>query len=190
MSLLYPGVQGQKFKPFSKIDLSDAESCFSDMLNMIESSKFLAVRDGLFVNGRLSRILLTFKFLIACTIGVELFIREENLFVISIGLVLASCFLRRDERRGINQLCWPSDEIDLLVVVSLYFTLHLYFGNVVNVPFSKQSTRRWRSFDFARVVSGCYPNLPVRTFSVDKPFLVRFLNIFALKVFSCEIPIK
>ena len=78
MSLLYPGVQGQKFKPFSKIDLSDAESCFSDMLNMIESSKFLAVRDGLFVNGRLSRILLTFKFLIACTIGVELFIREEN----------------------------------------------------------------------------------------------------------------
>ena len=48
------------------------------MLNMIESSKFLAVRDGLFVNGRLSRILLTFKFLIACTIGVELFIREEN----------------------------------------------------------------------------------------------------------------
>ena len=112
------------------------------------------------------------------------------MFVISIGLVLASCFLRRDERRGINQLCWPSDEIDLLVVVSLYFTLHLYFGNVVNVPFSKQSTRRWRSFDFARVVSGCYPNLPVRTFSVDKPFLVRFLNIFALKVFSCEIPIK
>ena len=156
---------------------------------MIESSKFLAVRDGLFVNGRLSRILLTFKFLIACTIGVELFIREENLFI-SIGLVLASCFLRRDERQGINQLCWPSDEIDLLVVVSLYFTLHLYFGNVVNVPFSKQSTRRWRSFDFARVVSGCYPNLPVRTFSVDKPFLVRFLNIFALKVFSCEIPIK
>ena len=77
MSLLYPGVQGQKFKPFSKIDLSDAESCFSDMLNMIESSKFLAVRDGLFVNGRFSRISLTFKFLTAYTIGAEFLLEKK-----------------------------------------------------------------------------------------------------------------
>ena len=46
LSMLYPGVSGQKFKPFSKTDFFDGESCFSDILNMIESSKFLVVRDG------------------------------------------------------------------------------------------------------------------------------------------------
>ena len=173
--------QSKNSKPFSKTDFSDGESCFPDMLNMTESWKCLVVRDG---------FLLSFKFLIAFTVVGELFISEENLFFISVGLVFASCFFRRAERRAINDLYWSSDEIDLLVVVSLYFTLHLYFGNAVNVPFSKQSTRRWRSFDFARTVSGCYLNLPVRTFSVDTPFLVRFLNISALKVFSCGIPIK
>ena len=56
-------------------------------------------------------------------------------------------FFSRAERRSINHLCWSSDETDPRIVVSLYFTLHLYFGNVVNVLFSKQSTRCWRSFE-------------------------------------------
>ena len=38
-------------------------------------------------------MLLSFKFLIACTVVVEIFISEENLFVISIGVVLSSRFL-------------------------------------------------------------------------------------------------
>ena len=71
MSLFYPGVSGQKFKLFSKIDFSDGESCFSDMLNMIEPSKFLVARDGFFVNGRSSWMLLSFKFLIACTVALS-----------------------------------------------------------------------------------------------------------------------
>ena len=74
------------------------------MFNMIESSKFSLVRDGFFVNGRSSLLLLSFKFLIPCTVGVELFISEENLLVIAIGLVFASRFFRRAERRGINHL--------------------------------------------------------------------------------------
>ena len=75
-------------------------------------------------------MLLSFKFLIACTVGVELLISEENLLFISIGVVFASLFFRCAERRGINHLSWSSDEIDPLAVISLYFTLHLYFGNV------------------------------------------------------------
>ena len=43
LSLLYPGVSGPKFKPFSKTDFSDGESCFSNMLNMIEPPKYLVV---------------------------------------------------------------------------------------------------------------------------------------------------
>ena len=38
-------------------------------------------------------MLLSFKFLIACTVVVEIFISEENLFVISIGVVFSSRFL-------------------------------------------------------------------------------------------------
>ena len=38
-------------------------------------------------------MLLSFKFLIACTVGVELLISEENLLFISIGVVFASLFL-------------------------------------------------------------------------------------------------
>ena len=75
-------------------------------------------------------MLLSFKFLIACTVGVELLISAENLLFISIGVVFASLFFRCAERRGINHLSWSSDEIDPLAVISLYFTLHLYFGNV------------------------------------------------------------
>ena len=48
------------------------------MLNMIESSKFRVVCDGFFVNGRSFWMLLSFKFLIAYTEAVELFISEEN----------------------------------------------------------------------------------------------------------------
>ena len=81
LSLFYPGVSGQKFKLFSKIDFSDGESCFSDMLNMIEPSKFLVARDGFFVNGRSSWMLLSFKFLIACTV------------VLSYSLVKKICLL-------------------------------------------------------------------------------------------------
>ena len=98
-------------------------------------------------------MLLSFKFLIACTVGVELFISEENLFDVSIGVVFASRFFRCAERQGFNHLRLSSDEIDLLVAVSLYFTLHLHFGNVVNVLFSKQSTRCWRSFDWSYTIS-------------------------------------
>ena len=128
------------------------------MLNMIESSKCLVVRDGFFVTGRSFWMLLSIKFLIAFTVSVALFISEENLFFISVGLGFASRLFRRAERRGINDLYWSSDEIDLLVVVSLYFTLHLYFGNVVNIPFSKQSTRCWRSFDCSCTISlGLFP---------------------------------
>ena len=78
--------------------------------------------------------------------------------VISIGVVSTSHFFRRAVRRGISHLCWSSDEIDPLVVVSLYFTLHLYFGNIVNVPFSKQSTRCWGSIDWSYTISlGLFP---------------------------------
>ena len=35
LSLLYPGVSGQKFKPFSKTDFPDGETCFS-MWNKID----------------------------------------------------------------------------------------------------------------------------------------------------------
>ena len=77
-------------------------------------------------------------------------------FFISIGVVFASRFFRRSERWGISHLCWSSGGIDPLVVVSLYFTLHLYFGNVVNVSFSKQSTRC--SFDWSYTISlGLFP---------------------------------
>ena len=44
---------------------------FFDMLNMIEPSKFLVARDGFFVNGRSSWMLLSFKFLIACTVALS-----------------------------------------------------------------------------------------------------------------------
>ena len=37
LRLLYPGVSGQKFKLFSKTDFSDGKSCFSNVLNIIES---------------------------------------------------------------------------------------------------------------------------------------------------------
>ena len=37
-------------------------------------------------------MLLSFKFLIACTVGVELLISEENFLVVSIGVVFASRF--------------------------------------------------------------------------------------------------
>ena len=47
-------------------------------------------------------MLLSFKFLIACPVGVQLFISEENWFVISIEVALASSFFRRAERRGIQ----------------------------------------------------------------------------------------
>ena len=78
--------------------------------------------------------------------------------VISIGVVSTSHFFRRAVRRGISHLCWSSDEIDPLVVVSLYFTLYLYFGNIVNVPFSKQSTRCWGSIDWSYTISlGLFP---------------------------------
>ena len=39
LRLLYPGVSGQKFKLFSKTDFSDGKSCFSNVLNIIESSR-------------------------------------------------------------------------------------------------------------------------------------------------------
>lgn len=42
----YPGISGQKLKPFSKIDFSDSESGISDILNMIDSSKILVFGDG------------------------------------------------------------------------------------------------------------------------------------------------
>ena len=54
LSLLYPGVLEQKLNPFSKTEFSDGEGCFSDMLNMFESSVFLDVRDGFFINDRSS----------------------------------------------------------------------------------------------------------------------------------------
>ena len=63
---------------------SDRESSFFDMLNMIVSSKFLVVRGGFFVKGRSPWMLLSIEFLIVCTVGVELFISGENLFVILI----------------------------------------------------------------------------------------------------------
>ena len=92
-------------------------------------------------------MLLSFKFLIAYTEAVELF-SEENVFVFSIRVVLASRFFSHAEQRRINHLCWSSDLIDTPVVVSLNFTLHLYFGNVFIFLFLKQSTRCWRSFDW------------------------------------------
>ena len=49
-------------------------------------------------------MLLSFKFLIACTVGVELFISEEDLFDVSIGVVFASRFFRCAERQGFNHL--------------------------------------------------------------------------------------
>ena len=169
LSLLYPSVSGQKFKSFSKTDFSDGESCFSNMLNMIQSSKFLDVRDGFFVNGRSSWMLLSFRFLIACTVDFELFISEEKLFVVSIGVVFASRFFRCAERQGINHLWWLSDEIGPLVVVSLYFTLHLYFRNVVNVPLSKKLTRCWRSFDWSYTISlGLFPKIMSVEYAIEK----------------------
>ena len=51
LSLSYPSNFGQKIKPFSKIDFSDGENCFSDMSNMIEPSKFLVVGDGFLLVG-------------------------------------------------------------------------------------------------------------------------------------------
>ena len=119
---------------------SDRESSFFDMLNMIVSSKFLVVRGGFFVKGRSPWMLLSIEFLIVCTVGVELFISGENLFVILIWKLFSNRFLRCAEWRGINHLCWSSDEIDPVVVVSLYFTLHLYFRNAVNFRTLKIST--------------------------------------------------
>ena len=66
---------------------------FSDMLNMIEWSKCLVVSDGFFVNGTSPWMLLSFRFLIVCTVVVEIFISEENLFIISIWVVFSSRFL-------------------------------------------------------------------------------------------------
>ena len=70
-----------------------------------------------------------------------------------IGKVFSNHFSRRAERRSINHLCWSLDDTDPVVAISLYFTLHLYFGNVVNVPFSKQWTRCWRSFGWSYTIS-------------------------------------
>ena len=61
-------------------------------------------------------MLLSFKFLIVCTVGIEIFVSEKILFVISVGAVFPSRFFRCTERRGVNHLCWSSDEIDPLVV--------------------------------------------------------------------------
>ena len=112
------------------------------------------------MNGRSSWMLLSFKFLIACTVGVELLISDENLFVNFYfnGVVFSSRFSKRAERRANNHLCWFSDENDQLVFVSLYFTLHLYFGNAAIVPFFKQSARCWRSFDWSyNIWLGLFP---------------------------------
>ena len=51
LSLLYPSVLGRKLKLFSKTEFSDAESCFSNMLNIIESSKNVGSLLGFFING-------------------------------------------------------------------------------------------------------------------------------------------
>ena len=51
LSLLYPSVLGRKLKLFSKTDFSDSESCFSNMLNIIESSKNVGSLLGFFING-------------------------------------------------------------------------------------------------------------------------------------------
>ena len=47
LSMVYPGVSGQKnSNPFPKLIFLMAKVVFPDILNMIESSKFLVVRDG------------------------------------------------------------------------------------------------------------------------------------------------
>ena len=83
-------------------------------------------------------MLLSFKFLIVCTVGVEIFVSEKILFVISVGAVFPSRFFRCTERRGVNHLCWSSDEIDPLVVAyHVAFVFSIFSGRTIFSAFSE-----------------------------------------------------
>ena len=85
-----------------------AKSCFTDMLNLIQPSKFLVARNG-------------FLLMVDCPECCR-HLTGLNLFVISIGVVLSNCFVFF-ERQFINHLCWSSDATDSVVAVSLNFKL-------------------------------------------------------------------
>ena len=81
------------------------------------------------------------------------------------------CFkiILKTERRVIDYLCWFLDITGLVVVVSLYFTLHLYFGNIVHVNFSKQLTRCSRNFDWSHTIFfGLFPQRMSSEYAVEK----------------------
>lgn len=156
LSLLYRGISRQKLKLISQMVEVVFLVCWI-WLNMMIFS----------VYGRTSWMLPSFESLNLCSAGVKLFISWENLFVISIEVVFSNSFLRRAERRGINHLCWSSDVINPVVVVLLYFTLNLYFGNVVNVHFSKQSTRCWHNIDWSWTI---FPGFFTKRMSIEHAF--------------------
>ena len=92
LSLLYTGVLGQKPNPFPKLISQTAKVVFLICWIWL-SDQILVVRDSIFINGILSWMLLSFKFLFVCSVGVKLFISGEKFFVISLGEVFLNCFL-------------------------------------------------------------------------------------------------
>ena len=127
--------QGKNSSPFPKLIFQMAEVVFFWYVEYDRVIKIFGCLWCFFISGSSSWMLLLFTFLIACSVGVKLFVSGENLFVISIEVVFSNRFLRRADRRGINNLCWFWDVTDSVVVVSLYFTLQSYFGNVAKFLF-------------------------------------------------------
>ena len=77
------------------------------------------------------------------------------------SVIFSNSFLRCAEQLGI---CLSSDIIDSVVIVSLYFTLHLYFRNTVNVPqcYKTKSSLSKQAIISQKANANFYQNISIR----------------------------